>query len=168
MKLLARIEENALCDFKVFQQMDSTFNQSIKYFSNITIQTIDVLSSINEFEIHCTNFLSGVTSLMNGYLSHYLIPRYSLISTLNHVSDVLQAQGSQWRMISENPKFYYQYGCFISIRDNSSLYITVQVPVTYTDHAYDVYEVLVFPLPTHDNGGHVTKLVNTPIAILLM
>jgi len=100
----------------------------------------------------------------SGRLSSYLIPYTTLGNTLLHVAGELASLHLQWNVINTLPQFYYSFASFIHVRDKNNLYITLQIPLGYHPHPFNIYEIITFTIPTHIGANHSTMLRSVPHA----
>jgi len=165
--ILEKINNNEAQTLSLLEQVSNASETGVNFLSNITLNTLEVMSSIQEMENYFSNFLSGVETLATGRLPVLLIPQDKLNETLFHVTDTLKAMKSEWQVINTDTIFYYTKGAFVHVRDATHLYITLQIPLSWALHPFNIFELIIVPLPTHDGKHHATRLIGLPDAVAI-
>jgi len=131
-----------------FNTLD-TIISSIAFVAEVMLHTDELLSTTPDLENPFSNFLAGVQHLASGRLPSYLIPYPTIGKTLLHVAEEVALHNPLWHAINTSQQFYYSYASFIHVKDKNNLYITLQIFLGYHPLPLDIYEIFIFPIPTH-------------------
>ena len=160
--LLTRVKEHEAGNLLLLTQIDLNFQQQLNYLSKVTLHTFEILQTATDLEMQYSQFLSAVQQLTMGKLPSYLVPADILIETLMHVSEQVQDLNPPWEVIHMTPSWYFSHGTFIFVRDNTSLFITLQIPLTRRPIFFNFFKLNVYPLTMHTASEHNTMLRNVP------
>ena len=140
--------------------------QEIHFLSNITVNTLEAMSSIHKMEHYFATFLTGVEILVADRLPTILVSHSMLHEALLHISETLQETHSPWQIIYPDPDYYYKYGSLVYVSDSRFLYIHCRF-LTVMETRFHVFEIITFSLPTHDEPNHSTRVIGLPDAVAI-
>ena len=135
---LQETTENLEC---MFQQMNGLLSKQIKISS------------------HINHELDELTNLVNGKLSPLLILKAVLESTFRDIQNI---KFPGFHLTQPSPTGVYASSNFLYARNETSLFITVKLPVSHFKEPLQVYNVISLPVPINSTSAHTTHLLKVP------
>jgi len=134
---------------KTFRWHTIVVARSMHFMSNTTLQLMEIEA-----------LYQGVQSLMAGSLSHFILPHESLVNALDHVQNYLTENQPHMTLCHKDVAFYYNQAAFRTFRNDLTLFLVVDVPITTDSLAYtfQLYDVIKLPLPTPETHDYYCKL----------
>ncbi|CAC5379943.1 unnamed protein product [Mytilus coruscus] len=151
---------------KVIDKRTSNLMQGIKD-NSLEIQTVAhsfQLAIVSSEQSMLQNAFQHVQSLVEGRISPFLIPKHDFSRTLHQIQSTLNKKYPGFFLTHSHPSYYYTTSNFIFTRNFSSLFITVQFPVSSHAQPLQLYKIISLPVPTPTNKTtmHATKLLDLP------
>lgn len=107
---------------------------------------------------HVSNLEMGIHDLVEGKLSSFLVPAHDIMKLLKHVQAYLLKNHPQFGISHQNVDFYYKEGVTQYSRVNSSIFFTINIPITQRRHKFKIFKVITFPVPLNQSTSHGTFL----------
>lgn len=104
--------------------------------------------------------LSRCNELIEGCLPEILIPFDVLAQTIKDVKNNVWKHN--YKILSTDLLFYYQYGQFQFYWFDNKLYITIKFPMITENSELNLYEILSYPIPINSSTTHASKVSNVP------
>ena len=140
--LMKGIKTNSMAISTMSEMVNKKFlniEQAYMNMSRIIVQQVSEASTLrNTFN----KLESSVQTLVENRLTPYLIPKSSLIKTIQHIHRLLRKNYKQFYLTHTDPAFYYSHAKFVYARVKSSLYITVKFPVSTYNKPLELYKVI--------------------------
>ena len=111
---------------------------------------------------HLNDFRIGIHELAQRRLSPSLVPVGLLQSTLKNVRQELKFNHPLLKVATEHAAFYYQDTQVYFMFQNTSVFVTIQIPLTSNPQLFDLYRVRSLPVPFNHSTAHVTSITNLP------
>lgn len=132
----------------MFQQMNGLLSKQIQVSSHINHE-------LDELKL-------GITNLVNGKLSPLLLPKSVLESTFVDIQNILNSKFPGFYLTQPSPETVYASSNFLYVRNKTSLFITVKLPVSHFKEPLQVYNVISLPVPINNTSAHATHLLKVP------
>ena len=141
------------------------FNSSILQLEQMQFLLTSLLSkqlqdSAN-LEESLNRFYFGVLSLFKGSISPSIIPISILQNVINNIQNILLASKTPYFLVEKHVDFYYSKATFYFFRHASTLFITVNFPISSFSKPMKLYKILSFPFPIN-NSTHASQILNLP------
>ena len=159
--LMKGIKTNSMAISTMSEMVNKKFlniEQAYMNMSRIIVQQVSKASTLRDT---FNKLESSVQTLVENRLTPYLIPKSSLIKTIQHIHRLLRKNYKQFYLTHTDPAFYYSHAKFVYARVKSSLYITVKFPVSTHNKPLELYKVISLPVPLVANTTshmHATQL----------
>ena len=104
---------------------------------------------------------NAVTAMMNGKLSHFILPTEQLENSLHWLQRYLEDHHSNLHLLHTDAAYYYRHAKSHVYKQDRHLVINVEVPLTIRELLFDlqVYRVRPVPLSSPDGDArHHTRL----------
>ena len=161
--LVAQVNNNSIESIRLVEGAISDIDARFKYLNLLMLHTMELEHSFSELERYLLGYLAGTEMLIAGYLPVYLVTREILQETLRSVESSLAESGQLYHLVHTNVQWYFRRASFIYKRDETTLFITLQIPLTSFATKFDVFQVKTFAIPTHEtNSSHATQINNLP------
>ena len=95
---------------------------------------------------HFSNLMVAINLLNNNRISPYLIPYGLLQETLANITNILESEYPNYKLVTTDVSFYYSYDKFLYGKWENNLIITMHFPIT-THEVFDFYSIKTFLLP---------------------
>lgn len=110
-----------------------------------------------------SQFYNAIELISMGYLPSNFISAASLQKILDDVAITLRITLPQFKLVHNDPAYYYKHAQFLTLRNNNELYITLKLPITVLpSFSLLVYEVIHFPISFPQNSSLLTVLDQHP------
>ncbi len=170
MKLVDTRFHNALNAVKInhnaIENLSLTLGQDLQSFRttflSLTALLTDQIQQASTVEHQLTQLKTGITQLIQGKLSSFLISPHILQQTIHHLSMLLSDNYPGFTLIHTQPTYYYSEAKVLFTRTHSHIYIAVKFPLSSTPQPLQVYQVLALPIPINDTSNHSTMLLDLP------
>ena len=160
--LMSGISENNLAIKFIQNELHTTttnIEQSIDYMLSLLIDQVKTNTQLNHA---LDQFNNGIISLVNGKLSPLLIPENVMQSTVTDIQMLLQTKFSGFHLTLGSINDIYSTSKFVYARNNSRIFITIKLPVSYFNEPLTAYEVVSVPVPINSTSRHATQLLDLP------
>ena len=137
----------------MFQEMNSLLSQQIQTSTHINHE-------LDELKL-------GVTNLVNGRLSPLILPQSVLESTFIDIQNILNTKFPGFYLTRVSSASVYSSSNFLYARNDTSLFITVKLPVSHFKKPLQVYNVISLPIPINSTSTHATHLLKVPDNLIL-
>jgi len=130
-----------------------------------------IIEQISNIVIHFHEIESLYLALKDflvGRLSHHLIETEILQDHLNFLGETIKKHNHRAQIVYPYVHYYYASGNvasgFYKFRDENTLVIVINVPLTISDLAapMQIWQVHTFPLLSPDGAAYYTELTQTP------
>lgn len=113
---------------------------------------------------HFSNLMIALNLLNNKRISPYLIPYNILQQAISNITNLLDTEYPNYKLVTTDVSFYYRYDQYIFGRWRNSLFLTLKFPIT-SHFKFDSYNVKIFHLPINAvdlNDKNANILINAP------
>ena len=128
---------------------------------------IDQVKTNTQLNHALDQFNNGIISLVNGKLSPLLIPENAMQSTVTDIQMLLQTKFSGFHLTLGSINDIYSASKILYARNNSRIFITIKLPVSYFNEPLTAYEVVSVPVPINSTSRHATQLLDLPIYFII-
>ena len=130
--------------------------KNMQVLSNVTFQIAEVDA-----------LFTTVQMLMNGRISHFILPHDTLTASLEYVENHLKNTQRHMTLCRKDHAFYYLEASFSAFRMGNILVLLVHAPVTTEKFRlpFNLHDLIHVPLPTHESTTYYSMLA-TPIQML--
>ena len=154
--LMEGIKENQVLTKILAAKITNETSRLQERFQKMTALYGEQIEKSQYVERYLGKLLSSIALLLTGKISPLLIPPKEMERTLNFVQRHLTPLGYQ--VLRQTPQYYYEFGKFSIMRRNLSIFISVKLPITPHNVRYNVFKILVFPVPVNESSPHATQL----------
>ena len=142
-----------------------------KHDNNLNLVLFTMFSKLYDYlsiQNQVQELYNSMQMLVSGFLPSSLIPATILTETITAIDETFTVPFSHMSVVEKDPIFYYTSHNFLVFRNESDLFITVKFPVVsgYVNYL-NVYEVITFPVPFHNDSNLVT-ILTTQVKYLLI
>lgn len=155
--------------YKRFQSAEREMESRMTYIQQIDNEILskvipdvaDYFRSVVNADIQAKLWMAGITTLNRGYISPFLIPENEVKDVLRHVSQVVLRRPlySDLLLPSASPSYYYglKEVAYAHVYNNenktsmgaeSTLYVSLSIPLHRTGGVVPVYRIDMYPVPT--------------------
>lgn len=138
-------------------QNAKTVQETFTYMTSILVKQMETSNTLNH---ELDELKLAVVDLANGKLSPLIIPLDVLQSTLNNVQSILSQNYSGFFVTVKSASELYHSSNFLYTRNNSMLYLTLKIPISYSKDSLILYKVVSVPVPVNDTSKHATQLLD--------
>ena len=118
-------------------------------------------------ETFLTDIRAALSDLAEGKLSPWLITPKILHQTIFQIQRLLNADNLGYKILTNQPQYYYKFGQFTMYRNDSKLYVSLSFPLaTYAD-SFTTFKVMSFPIPINNSLNHASQLLDLPDYFLI-
>ncbi|CAC5387891.1 unnamed protein product [Mytilus coruscus] len=162
--LMQGIQDNSLEIQTIAHSFQLAIVSSEQSMVNISQILITLTNNFNVLKSNLLQLQNAFQSLVEGQISPFLIPKHDFSRTLHHIQSTLNKKYPGFYLTHSHPSYYYTTSNFIFTRNFSSLFITVQFPVSSHAQPLQLYKIISLPVPTPTNKTtmHATKLLDLP------
>ena len=162
--LMQGIKDNSLEIQTIAHSFQLAIVSSEQSMVNISQILITLTNNFNVLKSNLLQLQSAFQSLVEGRISPFLIPKHDFSRTLHQIQSTLNKKYPGFYLTHSHPSYYYTTSNFIFTRNFSSLFITVQFPVSSHAQPLQLYKIISLPVPTPTNKTtkHATKLLDLP------
>ena len=165
--LMKGVQENNLAITYVQSQLQRSTRNLENMFQEMTSLLTQQVQTSNHINHALDELKLGVTNLVNGKLSPLLLPQSVLNSTFINIQNILNAKFPGFYLTKASPASIYSSSNFLYTRNESSLFITVKLPVSHFKDPLQVYNVISLPIPVNKTSTHATHLLTVPDNLIL-
>ena len=156
LELLLQQQHNEFTESLLGQQQ--WFEQHNRRFELLMFHVLSKLYDYLMLHDQVQQLYNSLELLTSGFLPASLISASTIQNTLSEISETVKAQFPSLYLAKWDPAYYYSSHDFLFLRSGTELYITVKFPLfTYVEYL-DVYSVLTFPVPFHNDSSLLTTL----------
>ena len=105
---------------------------------------------------------NSISQLIQARISPQLIPPSILKDVLHQVSASLSRHHPKFQIAHVDIAHYYHHALFVAARHETSIFITLKIPITAFHSSFTVYKVHSLPVPLNHSTSHGTYLDNLP------
>ncbi|XP_053372746.1 uncharacterized protein LOC128546347 [Mercenaria mercenaria] len=160
--LLAEIKENMLAIKFIQSDLYTTqtnFEHVIGYLMDILIDEIKTTSKLN---IQLEEFKIGISNLVDGKLSPFLISEDLLRNTLKDIQTLLETKYTGFHLAFRNIADVYSNCKLLFARNGTNLYVTLKLPISHLEKPLKLFKVKSVPVPINSTSKDATQLLNLP------
>lgn len=159
------MENNIAINYIRGQLQQSTKNLEMMFqpMNTVVSQQIQTSYHINH---ELDQLKLGVIDLVNRKLSPLLLPHPVLESTFKDIQQILTTKFPGFHLNQHLPFNADTSSNVLYARNQSSLFITVNLPVSHSKEPLQVYNVILLPIPINSTSTHATHLLNLPENLL--
>ena len=160
--LLKGVKENNRAIHLITTQLKTTAASIKQTFEDMTMLLVQQLQVSTTLNHQLEELKLGIIDLANGKLSPLLIPLEILTSTLTDIQSILSKKYSGFVVAMNYASEMYHHSNFLYTRNNSVLYLTLKVPIVYSDVSLDLFKIISKPVPINETSKHATQLLDLP------
>lgn len=160
--LVNGIEDNMLAIKFIQSEIYSTksnLEQVIDYLMDILTDQIKTTSKLN-FQLE--KLKAGIFELVSGNLSPFLVPKKTLLSTLQDIQALLQQRYAGFHLTVKTLVDVYSHCKFLYARNGTKLYITLKLPISYIEKPFSMFKVMSVPVPINSTSNNATQILDLP------
>lgn len=160
--LVSGIKDNMLAIKFIQSEIYSTksnLEQVIDYLMDILTDQIKTTSKLN-FQLE--ELKTGIFELVSGKLSPFLVPKQTLLSTLQDIQALLQSRYAGFHLAVNNLGDVYSNCKFLYARNGTKLYITLKLPISYIEKPFSMFKVMSVPVPINSTSNDATQILDLP------
>src|SRR5271157_2621994 len=159
------LKNSTMESFRWTEMLAADANAMIKFSNNLTARMTELQSKFDDVIEQYTLALSGLQTLVSGYLPAYFIDPGMLKTVLEGIQEELVATGST--VMHVDPAWYYKSGAFVALIKNKKIVLNLQIPLTAMPQSFDVFSIKTAPMILERDSNHVMRLENMPHAIAI-
>ena len=160
--LMSGIKQNNLAIKFIQNELHTTARNlegSFDYMMGLLIDQVKTSSALNH---ELEEFKVGIIGLVNGRLSPLLIPQHVMYKTLQDIQMMLQTKFNGFHLTLKSVNEIYSECKYLYARNNTRIYVTVQLPISHFKDPLTLYKVISVPVPINSTSTHATQLLNLP------
>ena len=69
---------------------------------------------------------------------------------------------SKFKVATSKLEYYYHHSLMAYLRVNNSIFLTIRVPLSVSQHKFDLFQLMTFPIPINSTTTHATKVQPLP------
>lgn len=93
-------------------------------------------------------------------LSPWIISLRILKKAMGDIQTILENEELGYKLVTTDPRYYYQFAKFTMLRNESVMYIAIRFPLATYEQSFSAYKVMSFPVPINDSENHASQLLN--------
>ena len=165
--LMKGIQTNEMA-IKYVQTQIQTFASNIQTtFTHMNDLLITQLEHSNHLNHELEEFKLGIIDLVEGKLSPLLIQPEHIKAAFHDIQKLLNRNYPGFGLAYQDIQNVYSSGNFLFARNNSNIYITIKLPLTYRPKPLSLYKLSTIPVPINETSTHATTLLNLPPFFLI-
>lgn len=133
----------------------------MKYINLLHVYNAQHIHILNAFVRDSTELLSGVQTLVEGYLPSKIIPPHILTEYLFHLDNNLKKSSPGFTVTHKSASYYYHVRDIMYARSEDNLFISIKIPLSSTNTIFKLYKVETLPVPMAGLDLH-TEISNVP------
>ena len=137
----------------------SNIETTFTYINDLLITQLEHSNHLNR---ELKEFKLGIINLVEGKLSPFLIQPEHLRAAFHDIQKLLNRNYPGFGLAYQDIQNVYSSGNFLFARNNSNLYITIKLPLTYRQKALSLYKLSTIPVPINETSTHAITLLNLP------
>lgn len=135
-----------------FREQDASIFSLFSVANNINID-LKVERAITDLE-------NGLTTLLQGQLSPFLLPYEDVLSTVKAINQKLRSISPYLKVLHKSPYSFYTKSEFAVHREDDKIMVHVSFVVANTDYIGVLYEVIHFDSILNGSSTDVSRLIN--------
>ena len=148
-KAMESIGKQSIKQARTIEQAVSIIKQIGTYVADVVERKAFVLARLETTAISLNSFLSGVSSLMQGYLSPAILPPFDLQTTLDRAAKHIPLKYPGFTLLHQDLAFYFNHHLASFMYTDEQLIIHVMAPFSKEEAIFDIYRVFSYPIPIH-------------------
>ena len=165
--LMKGIQDNEMAIKYVQTQIQTVASNIQTTFTHMNDLLITQLEHSNHLNHELEEFKLGIIDLVKGKLSPLLLKPETLKSALHDVQKLLDKSYPGFGLAYRDIQDVYSAGNFLFARNNSNIYITIKLPLTYRPKPLVLHKLTAIPVPINETASHATTLLNLPTYFLI-
>lgn len=142
--------------------MKSSMNHLSESMISMSQMLVNITNKSNIIRHNLDKFVSAIQTLVEGRISPFLLPKHTIMHTVDKIKTILGKSYPGFSLIEFHPTYYYTNSNFMFTRNHSELFVTLRFPVTAQAKPLRLFKIISLPVPTNNSLTHVTKLLNLP------
>ena len=143
---------------ELYTNMNRTVYLMLTLLEDITINQ----SGIRSLEEVGNQWINNILTLSKGFLPENLISYHQMEKSLQAISIKLQEHESGFQIANPEIAYYYNIRNIGYTQSNTSLFISVPVPLKSEDLYFILYKIRAFPIHTNVTDSGATLINNVP------
>lgn len=90
-------------------------------------------------ETFMTNLRASLSDLAEGKLSHWIISPRILKKTISDIQTILENEELGYKLVTTDPRYYYQFAKFTMLRNELVMYIAIRFPLVTYEQSFSAY-----------------------------
>ena len=152
---------------QVLLDMTIAHDRSLHSLANFTLLLFQKLHLFNKLSSDMAEHLQALERLSSGILEPSIISPAALDNVLNHITDHLQQNFPNVKLISTSKALYYSQADCVSVRIKNKILIMKKFPLTNWNQRFFIYQIKNFNIPISNNNSHATTLINLPAYVAI-
>ena len=139
------------------------FNRLIIYTHYILLAYVQTIQGLQQYLVYLYQISLGVQAAIRGKLTSHLLPFEEMVKAVQIMKEHMMKDIPGYQIGVDDVGDLYHLPLHAVYAMSETLYVTMAVPITYTDNIYEVYQIQTFPVPA-GAGDHetYTQIVGVP------
>ena len=150
----------------IINQLNTRFQSEYKNLQEKTSIIMSLLTDqiykSSELTNSYSKLMNGIFNLLQKKLTTDILPYSILKSTLFNIQNILKVKRPGFKLMFEDPHFYFRHDHFFFHRQGNKIMITLKFPIGSLHKPLTLYKVKNFPVPLNISSTHATSILNLP------